>query len=132
MDSGMIRIDHTAMYVRDLEAAKAFFVRYFSAVPNKLYHNPKTGLKTYFLTFEDGSRLEIMTCEEVEQEPKNPYRAGFIHLAISVGGRDKVDAMAELLSADGYTVTSAPRLTGDGYYECCVLDMEGNIIEIVE
>ena len=33
---------------------------------------------------------------------------------------------------DGYPVISGPRVTGDGYYESCILDPEGNRIEITE
>ncbi|WP_328597174.1 VOC family protein [Enorma shizhengliae] len=46
-----MRIEHAALYVNDLEGARAFFETYFGAVPNDGYHNPKTGLRTYFLTF---------------------------------------------------------------------------------
>ena len=37
-----MKIDHVAMYVRDLERAKDFFMRYFGAKSNELYHNQKT------------------------------------------------------------------------------------------
>lgn len=60
-----MRIEHAAMYVTDLEAARDFFVRYFGASAN-----------------------------------------------------------------DGYEVVSGPRTTGDGYYESCVVAIEGNQIEI--
>lgn len=44
----MIKLDHTAMYVHDLENTKNFFIRFFSAQANQMYHNPQTGLRTYF------------------------------------------------------------------------------------
>lgn len=56
-----MKIDHVAMYVRDLEVVKDFFVRFFGAVSNEMYHNPRTGLKSYFLSFGNGAKLEIMT-----------------------------------------------------------------------
>ena len=56
-----MKIEHIALYVRDLERAKDFFIRYFDASANELYHNPKTGFHSYFLQFEDGARLEIMS-----------------------------------------------------------------------
>ena len=59
MQSDM-KLDHMALYVFDLEQAKDFFIRYFNATANNMYHNPRTGLKTYFLSFTDGARLEIM------------------------------------------------------------------------
>ena len=55
-----MKIEHIALYVNDLEAAKDFFVRYFDAVPNAGYHNPRTDFRSYFLTFADGARLELM------------------------------------------------------------------------
>ena len=55
-----MKIDHIAMYVNDLEGARKFFEQYMGAVSNNLYHNEKTGFKSYFLTFWDGARLEIM------------------------------------------------------------------------
>uniref|UniRef100_UPI00046FFDE1 VOC family protein n=1 Tax=Bacteroides rodentium TaxID=691816 RepID=UPI00046FFDE1 len=69
-----MKIDHFAMYVNDLEAVKDFFVRYFNAVSNEMYHNKKTDFKSYFLSFEDGSRLEIMTRPGLVDEQKNPLR----------------------------------------------------------
>lgn len=52
-----MKIDHVAMYVRDLEVVKDFFVRFFGAVSNEMYHNPRTGLKSYFLSFGNGAKL---------------------------------------------------------------------------
>ena len=125
-----MKIEHIAMYVSDLERAKDFFSTYFRAVSNSGYHNARTGFRSYFLTFEDGARLEIMNRSECSGEEKNPYRYGFAHIAFSVGSRDKVDSMTEQLRLAGFKVTSGPRVTGDGYYESCILDFEGNTIEI--
>ncbi len=128
----MIRIDHTAMYVHDLENMKDFFVRFFSAQPNRMYHNPKTGLKTYFLTFADGSRLEIMNRPDVSVQEKSAYPCGYAHIAFSAGSKEAVDDLTYTLKDNGYTVTSGPRTTGDGYYESCILGPENNLIEITE
>ena len=57
-------------------------------------------------------------------------RTGFIHGAFSVGSKEKVDELTRWLREDGYQVISGPRTTGDGYYESCILDGEGNQIEI--
>ena len=62
-----MNIEHIALYVRDLEGARAFFETYFEAQSNSLYHNPKTGFSSYFLSFADGARLEIMTKASVDQ-----------------------------------------------------------------
>ena len=120
------------MYVKDLEATRSFFVRYFGASSNEMYHNPKTGLRTYFLSFGDGSRLEIMSRPDVVDNGRSLFQAGYIHLAFSVGGKEKVDELTHALQADGFTVVSGPRTTGDGYYESCIEGPEGNLIEITE
>ena len=126
-----MRIDHVALYCQDLEGMKEFFVRYFNGVPNNMYHNPKTGLKTYILSFEDSkAKLELMTRPEVENEEENIFRQGFIHLSFSVGSKEGVDNLTKVLNDDGYQVLSAPRITGDGYYESSIGGPEKILIEI--
>lgn len=127
-----MRIDHVAMYVKDLEKVKNFFITYFEAQANDGYHNEKTGLRTYFLTFEDGQRLEIMSRPDMSDEEKALMRTGYIHLAFCAGSREKVDALTWRLKKDGFETLSGPRITGDGYYESCILGIEGNQIEITE
>jgi lactoylglutathione lyase len=125
-----MRIEHIAMYVNDLEAAKEFFVSYFHAVSNEGYHNPTTNFRSYFLRFQDGARLEIMTIAAAKDEPKYLARTGYAHIAFSLGSKAAVDALTEKLKQDGYHVISGPRTTGDGYYESCIIGIEGNLIEI--
>lgn len=127
-----MKLEHVALYVSDLEKAKSFFMRYFNATSNDIYHNQRTGLKTYFLSFDDGARLEIMQRPEVVAAPYQPFRQGYIHIAFSVGSKDCVDSLTHRLEADGYKVLSGPRTTGDGYYESCVLGVENCLIEITE
>lgn len=123
-------IEHVAMYVNDLEAAKEFFEKYFDAKSNELYHNKTTDFQSYFLTFNQGSRLEIMTKPGMEDAEKSLARTGLIHIAFQVGSKEKVDELTNQLREDGYEVVSGPRTTGDGYYESCVVALEGNQIEI--
>ena len=126
-----MRIDHVALYCLDLEWMKDFFIRHFNGIPNDMYHNPNTGLKTYILSFEDSdTRLELMTRPEVKIEEENIYRQGFIHLSFSVGSKEKVDNLTKVLNDDGYQVLSGPRTTGDGYYESCIVGPEKLLIEI--
>ena len=127
-----VKIEHTAIYFNDLEGAKIFFCKYFDAKSNNLYHNPRTNFKSYFLSFEDGARLEIMTKPELDDAEKTLNRTGFIHLAFSVGSKAKVDELTAKLKNDGYEVISGPRTTGDGYYESCIIGFENNQIEITE
>ncbi len=54
----MVSLEHCALYVKDLEAAKNFFVRFFNASTSSLYHNHKTDFKSYFLSFGGSARLE--------------------------------------------------------------------------
>ena len=125
-----MRIEHAAMYVKDLEKAREFFCRYLGAVPDEGYYNPRTGFSSYFLSFDGGARLEIMTGPDTEDMAKPYGRTGFAHLAFSIGSEAEVDSLTERLRKDGYEVISGPRITGDGYYESCILDMEGNQIEL--
>lgn len=125
-----MKIEHVAAYFSDLEGAKNFFVKYFNAAANELYHNKNSGFKSYFLSFEDGARLEIMNKPEMDNAAKTLNRTGFIHLAFSVGSKEKVDELTARLKNDGYEVVSGPRTTGDGYYESCVVAFEDNQIEL--
>lgn len=125
-----MKIEHIAMYVNDLERAKVFFETYFDATANDGYENRTSGFHSYFLTFQDGARLEIMSRPDMEDEEKGIYRTGYVHIAFSLGSRKKVDALTRRLQEDGYEVVSGPRTTGDGYYESCVIGIEGNQIEI--
>lgn len=125
-----MKIEHIALYVNDLEQARDFFIRYFGAVSNEGYHNLKNDFRSYFLRFEDGSRLELMTKPDLTDSGDLLSRFGYAHIAFSVGSKEAVDALTRKLKHDGYTVTSGPRSTGDGYYESCILGFEGNLIEI--
>ena len=118
------------MYVKDLEKAKEFFVKYFNAKANDLYHNKKTNFKSYFLSFDNGARLEIMTKPEMEDEKKSLNKTGYVHLAFSSGSKEAVDKLTARLKTDGYEVISGPRTTGDGYYESLIVVIEGNQIEV--
>lgn len=120
------------MYVRDLEGVQDFFVRFFGATASGMYHNPKTDFRSSFLSFSDGSRLEVMTRPDLSDGTGDLFRCGYIHLAFSVGGKERVDEMTRTLREAGYEVVSGPRMTGDGYYESCILGPENNLIEITE
>lgn len=126
-----MRIEHIAMYVNDLEGTRQFFEQYMGAVSNNMYHNKKTDFKSYFLTFDDGARLEIMNKPKMDDVGKSLQRTGFIHIAFSVGSKEQVDLLTEQLKKDGYEVISGPRITGDGYYESCIVVIERNQIEII-
>lgn len=141
-------IEHIAMYVRDLEQTKNFYEEYFQAAAGPIYHNERSGFRSYFLTFADRTRLEIMTKPgvtagrgggpgSIDGHEENGAAGGgeteylgYTHLAFAVGSRENVDNLTERLRAGGYPVLSGPRMTGDGYYESCIGGPEGQRIEI--
>ena len=125
-----MRIEHVAMYVNDLEAARDFFVKYLGGTSNEGYHNSKTGFRSFFISFEDGARLELMNRPQMSDDEKGITRTGYIHIAFSVGSKEKVDELTSTFKADGFEILSGPRTTGDGYYESCIVGIEGNQIEI--
>lgn len=107
-----------------------YYRRYFNAKTNEGYHNKTTNFRSYFLSFDDGSRLEIMNKPIMEDSKKALVRTGYVHIAFSLGSKESVDTLTEVLTHDGYDVISGPRTTGDGYYESCIIGIEGNQIEI--
>ena len=125
-------IHHTAVWAADLEKMKDFYSQYFGGVPGAIYHNRKTGFKSYFLAFGDGSRLELMQSPAVTgaRNSADKELLGLAHISFSVGSVAAVDELTSRLVQDGYALASAPRTTGDGYYESCVFDPELNRIEI--
>ena len=127
-----MKIEHIAMYVNDLEAARDFFVSYLNGRSNNGYRNPNTGFRSYFISFDDGARLELMNRLEMDDREKPLNRTGYAHIAFSVGSRERVDVLTGKLKAAGFEVVSGPRTTGDGYYESCIVDAEGNQIELTE
>ncbi len=96
-----MRIEHIALYVNDLEGAKAFFETYFQAVANDGYHNQETDFRSYFLSFSDGSRLEIMTKPDLTDFGNLLDRFGYAHIAFSVGSREAVNELTGQLKAGG-------------------------------
>lgn len=125
-----MRMEHAAMYVNNLEKAREFFVTYFGGRSDAGYHNRTSDFRSYFISFDDGARLEIMTRPEMSDQKKELSRTGYIHLAFSLGSREQVDLLTERLKAGGYKVLSGPRMTGDGYYESCIVGVEENLIEL--
>jgi lactoylglutathione lyase len=127
-----MQIEHLALWVQDLETMKDFYLNYFDAFSGPKYTNAAKHFAAYFINFGEGrTRLELMASPNIHPyEGKRGYGMGLAHFAISVGGKDKVDALTERFRKDNYTIFSEPRTTGDGYYESVVLDPEGNYVEI--
>lgn len=125
-------IEHIAMYVNELEKTREFFMKYFGAKSNEGYYNKTTDFRSYFLEFDSGARLEIMNKPGMTDKEKPLAGTGYIHIAFRLGSKEAVDKLTAEMKADGYEVISGPRTTGDGYYESCIIGIEGNQIEITE
>lgn len=127
-----MKIEHIAIWVSDIEKIRLFYERYFGARSGEKYFNPKKNFESYFLTFQEGSRLELMHTPNIQKSTNDVYRqfTGLVHFAISTGSKESVNRLTEQLRKDGYEIVGEPRTTGDGYYESIVLDPEGNRIEI--
>lgn len=125
-----MKIEHIALYVNDLKAARDFFVTFLGGTSNDGYHNKTTDFRSCFISFDDGARLELMNKPGMTDDEKGLARTGYIHVAFSVGSKEQVDSLTQELHRAGYEVVSGPRTTGDGYYESCVVVIEGNQIEL--
>ena len=129
-----MKIEHIAIWTKDIEKLKKFYVDYFDGIAGDKYTNTKKQFESYFIKFESGARLEIMQMPAIPpnlNDTINQY-IGLIHIAISVGSVEKVNELTDTLRNAGYKVVGEPRYTGDGYYESYILDPDGNRIEITE
>lgn len=125
-----MRLIHIALWTNDLERSRDFYVKYFNGKSNDKYVNLKKGFSSYFVVFEGGASLEIMKRLDITDVKAGSY-IGLAHFAFSVGTKEKVDEMTEILRRDKYQIFSEPRITGDGFYEAAFMDPDGNIVEIV-
>lgn len=126
-----MRINHIAINCMDIEQTKQFFITYFNAQVGAEYHNPKTGLRSWMLLFPAGSaKIELMSWPDAIPTEYQKHRQGITHLSMSVGSADEVNTLTQRIESDGYQCLSAPRVTGDGYYESCILGPEDIEIEI--
>lgn len=124
-----MKIEHIAIWAKDIEKVCEFYRKYFGGVVHPIYHNPIKQFTSRFVTFDDGARLEIMHRPDIETSAPSEH-LGYAHLSFSVGSKEEVDSLTQQLSGEGIQVVGQPRTTGDGYYESVVLDPEGNRVEI--
>lgn len=122
-----IKIDHLALWVKDLEKMKRFYQDHFQTTASDLYHNSKTNFYSYFLSFKSGARLELMNKPDLIEKQTDVF--GYAHIALSVGSKEDVDQFAKVFKAKN-VLLNGPRITGDGYYEAVIQDPEGNLIEL--
>lgn len=128
-----MKLEHVAIWTSDLERLKEYYTTYFSGVSNEKYTNPTTHFQSYFLTFESGARLELMSMPKIPENSNDTIvkqHLGIIHLAFGVSSISEVDQMAKKLENEGFPILKGPRVTGDGYHEFETLDPDNNRIEV--
>lgn len=125
-----MKIEHVALWTQQLESMRAFYEQFFNGRSSSRYTNQKTGFTSYFLSFENGARLELMQRPDIMGAVPSTEQMGLTHLAISLGNKTAVDTLTNQLNKAGYPIVSQPRTTGDGYYESVILDPDGNRIEL--
>lgn len=128
-----MKIEHIAIWVKDLEKMRGFYLKFFNVSSNDKYYNPKKKFSSYFLSFENSARIELMHKPDISELIENSnLKLGLTHFAISVGSKEKVDLLTERIRENGNRIIGEPRTTGDGYYESLISDPEGNLIEITK
>jgi lactoylglutathione lyase len=126
-------IDHVAIWTPHLEQMKDFYVKYFNGKANEKYSNRERHFESYFVTFESGTRLELMNMPGIPENLNDPVEKqyqGIIHLAFGSENMDMVNEKLAELKKAGFKILKGPRRTGDGYYEFETLDQDNNRIEV--
>lgn len=130
-----MKLEHVAVWTRQLETLRAFYETYFGGVSNEKYVSEKEfrgRFESYFLSFDSGARLELMALTGIPQggNADGFEVIGLTHIAFSADKASDVDKLCQRLKNDGVKIAVEPHMTGDGYYEACVLDPDGNRVEI--
>ncbi len=126
-------LEHVAIWTNNLEELKDFYIKHFHGNANDKYTNHQKQFQSYFIRFQSGARLELMSKPDIPENSNDPVEKqylGIIHLAFGVGDMKEVDQMAAQFQKDGLPILSGPRKTGDGYYEFETLDPDNNRIEV--
>lgn len=126
-----MKIHHIAIWTFHLEKLREFYTRYFNGTSNEKYINSQKGFESYFISFESGATLELMSRIDVQNIPIEENRPGLTHLAFSFESQEAVLSLTEQLRTKGYHIVGEPRISGDGYFESVILDPDGNRIECV-
>jgi lactoylglutathione lyase len=93
-----MKIEHIAIWVKDIDKVCEFYHKYFGGVVQPLYHNPAKQFTSRFVTFDDSARLEIMHRPDVERnvgieeivsretQPRFPSKNGLAHFYLETAG----------------------------------------------
>ena len=126
-----MKLHHIAIWTFRLEELKDFYVRFLGGTSNEKYINPKKGFESYFISFDEGPTLELMSRVDVQNTPIEENRRGLTHLAFTFPSKEEILRFTEEMHSEGYTIAGEPRTSGDGYFESVVLDPDGNRLECV-
>lgn len=128
-----MHIDHVAIWTKNLERLKDYYIKYFGGKSNAKYLNKETHFESYFLSFQSGTKLELMQKPGITANLNNPIEQyqGIIHLSFAVDTMSKVDEKVDELKKNGFRILKGPRKTGDGYYEFETLDPDNNRLEVM-
>lgn len=126
-------IEHLGIWTSDLDWLKAYYEVYFDGKSGTLYENKVKQFRSYFISFESGARLELMTKTDLDRNPdleNQKDKVGISHLTFGVASVEEVTVKANQLIKAGFTILDGPRITGDGYFEFVTRDPDGNRIEV--
>ena len=126
-------IEHIAIWTDRLQELKDYYCKYFGGTAGEKYTNGQKQFSSYFLSFQFGARLELMSMPGIPMKENDKIikqHSGIIHLAFGVDSMEHVEQKAMELKKNGYKILSGPRKTGDGYYEFETLDPDNNRIEV--
>ena len=112
-----MKLHHIAIWTFRLEELKEFYVRFLGGKSNEKYVNPKKGFESYFISFDEGPSLELMSRPDVQNTVVEENRVGLTHLAFTFPGQEEVLRFTEEMRSEGYTIAGEPRTSGDGYFE---------------
>ena len=125
-----MKIEHIAIWTNDLERLKNYYVKFFNGKSNQKYRNANTLFESYFISFDSGCRLELMTIPGIKEINSQTSEIGMAHFAFIEESKADVDLKAKELKIAGFPILKGPRITGDGYYEFETVDIDGNKIEV--
>ena len=100
-----MKIHHIAIWTFRLEEMKEFYTRYFKGISNEKYINPKKGFESYFLRFEGGTDLELMSRTDIRNTPIEENRRGLTHFASSAFSKPKGAKQPGLIEASERLMT---------------------------
>lgn len=127
-------LEHIAIWTRNIDVLKDFYVKYFGAAHKEKYVSTEDfgeHFESYFLSFDNDCRLELMQMARIPagDAAGGNETLGMTHFSFAMESRQELDALAARIEADGHRLIGKPHTTGDGFYEACVLDPDGNRVE---